>query len=205
MTHGALPDGMMADPTLNAFRRFVADNNVWFAGRFPETPSSISTAEESLGVRLPAEVAWLLTTHRYWHATGICSLTDTVTDTLTARDSLELPHNLVVLYDHHDGGVVLLDTTTWADIHVHSIYITGWEFASDDIAGTSYSLRFLTTSNTSSTMSLIQSTRLTLHAPIGTDKMAVKHWLQRRPRVDISEVVSRSRGLVEPFRYLSRN
>lgn len=124
----------MVDSALNPFRRFVADNNIWFAGRLPETQASISAAEESLGVQLPSDITWLLTTYGYWHATGICSLTDTVTDTLTARDSLGLPHNFVVLYDHHEGGVVLLDTTVIPDTNTHSVYITGWEFVPDDIA-----------------------------------------------------------------------
>lgn len=85
-------------------------NERWFRGRFPESEDSIARAESDLEVTLPSDLKWLLMTFGYWHATGVCSLNATIERTLAARTHLGLPRPWVVLYDHDDGGVFLLNT-----------------------------------------------------------------------------------------------
>ena len=43
---------------------------------------------------------------------GVSSLPEAVTNTLAAREHWNLPDRFVVLDDHQDGGVILLDTCT---------------------------------------------------------------------------------------------
>ena len=95
---------------MNRFHQFVEENLRWFRGRCHESTASLDAAERTLGVSIPGEIRWLLSTYGYWHATGISSLDETVTDTLAARQHLNLPNRFIVLYDHQDGGVILLDT-----------------------------------------------------------------------------------------------
>jgi len=52
----------------------------------------------------------LLTEYGYWHGTGIGSLEDCVTETQLARKHVGLPTKYVVLENHHDGGLILLNT-----------------------------------------------------------------------------------------------
>ncbi|MEM6821915.1 MAG: SMI1/KNR4 family protein [Verrucomicrobiota bacterium] len=92
-------------------REFVDENNIWFRGRYPETDASLDRAEASLGLKLPSELRWILRDYGYWHATGIESLEVSVQTTLDARKAVNLPDNLVILYDRGDAGVSILDTT----------------------------------------------------------------------------------------------
>ena len=106
----------------------------WFRGRGHESMASLDLAEEKLGVRLPDEIRWLLSTYGYWHATGISSLDETVSDTLAARQHLNLPNCFVVLYNHHDGGVILLDTVPDSEGN-NKVYNVGWGAVPDNLDG----------------------------------------------------------------------
>jgi hypothetical protein len=119
---------------MNAFRQFVEDNARWFRGHAPETEKSLNAAEEALGVRLPDDIRWLLREFGYWHATGISSLDQTVADTKSAREHLNLPKQYIVLYDHHDGGVILLNTIADPETREHKVYNVGWESVPDHIS-----------------------------------------------------------------------
>jgi hypothetical protein len=96
---------------MSPYQEYALTNERWFRGRFPESEESIAQAESALGVTLPSDLKWVLKTFGYWHATGVCSLEDTIEKTLAARTHLGLPHPWVVLYDHDDGGVFLMDTS----------------------------------------------------------------------------------------------
>ncbi|QDT10232.1 SMI1/KNR4 family protein [Planctomycetes bacterium K23_9] len=96
----------------DAFRQFVESNIDWFRGRLPETESTLARYEADLGCRLPASIKWLLSTHGYWHATGIPNLNESVALTLELRQSITLPNHFVILADHSDGGVVVLDSSS---------------------------------------------------------------------------------------------
>ena len=113
---------------MNPFQEYVQDNIRWFRGPGQETDESLRIAEDKLGIRLPADVRWLLRTYGYWHATGISSLDETVKDTLDAREHLGLPARYVVLYNHHDGGVALLDTEP-----DYQVFEVGWELVPDHL------------------------------------------------------------------------
>ncbi len=118
---------------MNAFRQFVEQNSRWFSGHSPESNESLGAAEESLGLRLPSDVKWLLCNYGYWHATGISSLEETVENTIAAREHLALPMNYVVLYDHQDGGVILLDTIETPKADHHCVFNIGWESIPNEI------------------------------------------------------------------------
>lgn len=118
---------------MNAFRQFVETNARWFRGHLPESDATLDAAEESLGVSLPQDVRWLLRDYGYWHATGISSLDETVSNTQAAREHLNLPARFVVLYDHQDGGVILLDTTADSESGQNKVYNSGWESVPDEI------------------------------------------------------------------------
>lgn len=118
---------------MNPFRQFVEDNSRWFRGHLPETDATLDAAEQSLGIRLPDDVRWLLREHGYWHATGISSSAETVADTRDAREHLKLPEQFIVLYNHHDGGVILLDTIADTQTGNNKVYNVGWEFVPDEI------------------------------------------------------------------------
>lgn len=108
--------------TFEQFQAFVAANSDWFRGRLPETDASLARIEQTLGVALPPSLKWLLTKYGYWHATGVSNLDDTVKDTLLARQALGLPSTFVVLENHQDGGVVLIDTSEVTSSGEHPLY-----------------------------------------------------------------------------------
>jgi hypothetical protein len=118
---------------MNAFRQFVEANSRWFRGHLPESDTSLDAAEKSLGVALPQDIRWLLRDFGYWHATGISSLDETVSDTKAARNHLNLPTRYIVLYDHQDGGVILLDTVADSTSGENKVYNSGWESVPDGI------------------------------------------------------------------------
>lgn len=118
---------------MNAFRQFVETNARWFRGRLPESEATLDAAEATLGVSIPQDVRSLLRDYGYWHATGISSLDETVANTLAARQHLDLPARYIVLYDHHDGGVILLDTIADDETGQHKVYNSGWEYVPDEI------------------------------------------------------------------------
>jgi len=95
---------------MSPLETFVSKNLRWFSGRCHETSETISKAEKQLGVIFPSELKWILCEHGYWHATGISSLEETITDTLSAREHLDMPSKFIVLYNHQDGGGVVMDT-----------------------------------------------------------------------------------------------
>ena len=113
------------------FRRFIEDNLKWFEGSGHETDATLDEAERRLSVKFPEEVRWLLKTYGYGPATGICSLEDTVADTLAAREHLALPDRYIVLYDHQDGGVILLDTEPDPASGQHRVYNAAWQSIPD--------------------------------------------------------------------------
>lgn len=116
---------------MTPFQQFVHDNSRWFAGRGRETEDRLAHAESTLGVVIPPDVRWLLTNFGYWHATGISSLEDTIDDTLAAREHLDLLPSLIVLYNHHDGGGILLDTVPDSITGEFKVYNVAWEAVSD--------------------------------------------------------------------------
>ena len=118
---------------MNTLRQFVEQNVRWFKGHAPETEASLDAAQQSLGVQIPPDIRWLLRNYGYWHATGISSLDDTITDTIAAREHLGLPTNLIVLYDHQDGGAILADTRIDQVTGQYRVYNVGWESVPDQI------------------------------------------------------------------------
>jgi len=123
------------------FHQFVEENFRWFRGRCNESTASLDAAERTLGVSIPGDIRWLLSEHGYWHATGISSLDEIVTDTLAARQHLSLPNRFLVLYNHQDGGVILLDTIADNEGN-NEVYNEDWSAVPDrigeDIQYTSY-------------------------------------------------------------------
>lgn len=97
---------------MSKFQSFVKENEKWFRGRLPESGSSLAKVESKLGIKLPKDIKWLLKEYGYWHGTGISNIEESIQDTLDARKHLQLPNNYVVLYDHQDGGVILLDVNS---------------------------------------------------------------------------------------------
>lgn len=97
------------------FRAFVAENADWFCGRLPETDETVKEAVEKLGVSFPPSLKWVLTTHGYWHATGVNSLDEDVSRTLCVRETTRLPHPYIILNDWGDAGVVVIDTNRFDD------------------------------------------------------------------------------------------
>ncbi len=118
---------------MNAFRQFVEANVRWFRGHLPETDASLDAAEQTLDVPLPPDIRWLLRDYGYWHATGISSLDETITDTLAAREHLDLPPRYIVLFNHDDGGLILLDTIANPDTGQHTVYNAGIESIPDEL------------------------------------------------------------------------
>jgi hypothetical protein len=116
---------------MSSFREFVEANSQWFRGHFSESDAALDAAEKSLGVSLPQDVRWVLRDYGYWHATGISSLDETVANTQAAREHLNLPERFVVLYDHQDGGAILLDTISDAETGNNKVYNSGWESVPD--------------------------------------------------------------------------
>jgi hypothetical protein len=70
----------------------------------------------------------------YWHATGIASLDESVKNTLAARERAGLPDRYLVLYDHQDAGVVLIDTELDVVEVGPPVYHLGWEEIPERIA-----------------------------------------------------------------------
>lgn len=95
---------------MSPLETFVSKNLRWFYGRGQEAAETISKAEQQLGVNLPSELKWILCEHGYWYATGISSLEEAIVDTLSAREHLDMPSKLIVLYNHQDGGGIIMDT-----------------------------------------------------------------------------------------------
>jgi hypothetical protein len=118
---------------MSKFRNFIEANLYWFNGGTKETEATLNEAEQHLSVKLPEDVRWLLKANGYGIASGISSLEETVADTLAARKHLNLPANLIVLYNHHDGGVILLDTNADPVTRQHKVYNTGWESVPDQL------------------------------------------------------------------------
>jgi hypothetical protein len=118
---------------MSAYREYVAANERWFRGRAPESPGSIQRAESALGITIPDDLRWVLCTYGYWHATGICSLEDTIEKTLLARRYVQLPHQWIVLHDHDEGGVFILDTTPEPTTGEYAVAGLAWENVSDGI------------------------------------------------------------------------
>lgn len=118
---------------MSAFRQFVETNSRWFRGPLPESDATLDSAEATLAVSIPPDIRWLLRHYGYWHATGISSLDETVANTLAAREHLDLPARYIVLYDHHDGGVVLLDTIADPETGQNKVYNSGWEYVPDEM------------------------------------------------------------------------
>lgn len=112
---------------MSEFREFVKENEIWFRGRLPETDDSLDRVERELGVTLPEDIRWLLKEYGYWHGTGISNIEESVDDTKLAREHVHLPTNYVVLYDHQDGGVILLDVVADINTGKNRIINSAWE------------------------------------------------------------------------------
>ena len=118
---------------MSEFQEFVRENKKWFRGRNPETEASLNKVERELEIKLPEEIRWLLKTYGYWHGTGICSIEETIDETKLAREHAQLPNNYLVLYDHHDGGVILLDVNRDEKTGENRVIDTGWEAVPDKL------------------------------------------------------------------------
>ena len=116
---------------MGSFQNFVKENEIWFRGRLPETDETLMNVESKLGVKLPEDIKWLLKDYGYWHGTGISNIEESIDDTLMAREHVNLPNNFVVLYDHQDGGVILLDTNKLSG--KYRVISAGWESIPDQI------------------------------------------------------------------------
>lgn len=112
---------------MSEFREFVKENEKWFRGKCPETDVSLDIVESELSISLPDDVRWLLKEYGYWHGTGICNIEESIGDTKLAREHVQLPVNFVVLYDHHDGGVILLDVEKDLSTRDHRVIDSAWE------------------------------------------------------------------------------
>jgi hypothetical protein len=113
--------------TTDEFEAFVKSNEEWFRGRLAETELSLTEAERSLGVALPQSLRWLLKEYGYWHGTAVSNLEDTVKDTLAAREHLGLPANFVVLENHEDGGLIIINTSEQSCRGEPALYWVGYE------------------------------------------------------------------------------
>lgn len=110
---------------MSKFQEFVVQNSKWFKGRHTETDASLDHVEKELDLKLPQDIRWLLCEYGYWHGTGISNIEESIEDTKQAREHLQLPSNYIVLYDHQDGGVVLLDTESKNG--TNRVIDTAWE------------------------------------------------------------------------------
>ena len=119
---------------MEPFRHFVEDNIRWFRGHAPESDESLSAAERVLDLQIPDDIRWLLREYGYWHATGISSLDESIENTIAARTHLGLPKHFLVLYDHQDGGVILIDTIPDPATGENRVYNAGWEFVPDQLS-----------------------------------------------------------------------
>ena len=118
---------------MSAYRDYVVANERWFRGRFPESPERLQHAESSFGVTFPEDLKWVLSTYGYWRATGVCSLEATIEKTQLARQHVQLPHPWIVLYDHDDGGVCILDTTPNPATGDNVVANVAWQSVPDGI------------------------------------------------------------------------
>ena len=75
-----------------------------------EDSNTIDILEKELNVNLQEEFKYFMTEYGYSHYCGVSNLSESIQLTKDARKHLNLPHNFVVLYDHGDGGLILLDT-----------------------------------------------------------------------------------------------
>ncbi len=112
---------------MSKFRAFVKDNESWFLSDVRETEQSLAHVEASLKLPIPCDIKWLLREYGYGVASGIENMDEAIEKTIQAREFVELPDQYLVLYDHHDGGVILLDTI--ADDHSGNqrIINTAWQ------------------------------------------------------------------------------
>ncbi len=118
---------------MSEFREFVRENEKWFRGRLPETDSSLDKVEKELAVSIPDDIRWLLKTYGYWHGTGISNIEDSIDETKLAREHVQLTENFIVLYDHHDGGVVLLDSVPDENTGKYRVIDSAWESIPDQL------------------------------------------------------------------------
>ena len=93
----------------------------------------LSKKQRELSVELPEDIKWLLKNYSYWHGTGICNIEESIEDTKLAREHVKLPANYVVLYDHQDGGVILLDVESDDKTGLHRVIDSGWESIPDKL------------------------------------------------------------------------
>jgi hypothetical protein len=102
------------------FKRFVSENENWFKGVHPETEEDLVTFEQQLGFPLPKSMKWLLSNYGYSTACGIENLEGSVEQTIECRESIKLPHNILLINDWGDGGLVFFvaDDSTDTDYEI---------------------------------------------------------------------------------------
>lgn len=88
------------------FELYVKSNLDILQGVHPELVSDLDQYESELGFHLPTSMRWLLSVYGYSMACGIENLEDSVKQTLDCRKSISLPHNILLINDWGDGGVV---------------------------------------------------------------------------------------------------
>lgn len=112
---------------MESLNDFVRTNERWFVGHLPETDTSLDAAENELGLKIPTCIRWILRDYGYWHATGIESLEASVKNTISGRKYVDLPNQYLVLYDHQDGGVVVVDSDADDRSVGPPVFHLGWE------------------------------------------------------------------------------
>jgi hypothetical protein len=96
-----------------------------FADAIREDAASLQRVETDLGITLPNDVRWFLTSCGSGRSDAIPNIEAAVGDTIRFRSAVALPYHYVVLSDMNDAGVVVLDTNSTAGtvlwIGMHSI------------------------------------------------------------------------------------
>ncbi len=92
--------------TFDEFEIFTRSHAMLLQGVHPDSADDFIRFEAELGFPLPRSLKWLLSTYGYSGACGIDNLADAVELTLACRRQMGLPHNVLLINDWNDGGVV---------------------------------------------------------------------------------------------------
>ena len=92
------------------FIEFLKQNEKILRSNILEDLFVLDTLEKELSVSLHKDFRYFMTTYGYSDYCGVSNLYESIQLTKDTRIHLKLPHKYVVLYDHGDGGLILLDT-----------------------------------------------------------------------------------------------
>lgn len=118
---------------MSDFQKFVRNNEKWFSGRLNETNTTLNFVEFELNITLPMDIRWLLEKYGYSDGTGISNIQESISITKLARKNVLLPNQYIVLYDHQDSGVILLDTKTNKITGKNRVIDTAWHAIPDKL------------------------------------------------------------------------